>query len=152
MAANTKDYYLILQVQPSADPEVIKAAYRRLARKYHPDVRNDAAAQMQELNEAYEVLSSPDKRATYDRWYRSRQWRETASATPPPVWSSPVKRPDFVFPWRTLVLAAGIMLLLAIFVLDVFRIGLRGAPEITLLLILLGLVVYKVGGVKDLLK
>ncbi len=74
MTSNTKDYYLILQVQPSAEPEVIQAAYRTLARKYHPDVEDNNPVQMQELNEAYEVLSSPDKRAAYDRWYRSRQW------------------------------------------------------------------------------
>jgi len=151
MSSNTKDYYLILQVQPSAEPEVIQAAYRRLALKYHPDVEDSNLVQMQELNEAYEVLSKPDKRAAYDRWYRSRQWWAAASSsTPPPTWSSPESRPDFAFPWRTLVLAVGVMLLLAIFVLDVFRIGLRGAPEITLLLLLLGFVVYKLGGIKDL--
>ncbi len=150
MASNTKDYYLILQVQPSAEPEVIQAAYRRLARKYHPDVEENSPVQMQELNEAYEVLSDPAKRADYDRWYRSRQWWSAASSTSPPDWSSPSPSPDFVFPWRTLVLAVGVMLLLVVFVLDVFRIGLRGAPEITLLLLLLGFVVYKFGGIKDL--
>ena len=151
MSFNAKDFYLILQVQPSAEPEVIQAAYRRLARKYHPDVDQNDSAQMQELNEAYEVLSSPDKRAAYDRWCRSRQWSPTsAKPTSPPIWTSPAPRPDFVFPWRTLVLAVGVMLLLVVFVLDVFRIGLRGAPEITLLLILLGYVVYKYGGIRDL--
>ena len=151
MSSNTKDYYLILQVQPSAEPEVIQAAYRRLARKYHPDVDQNNPAQMQELNEAYAVLSSPDKRVAYDRRYRSRQWSPTSQRpTPPPTWSSPPSRPDFAFPWRTLILAVGVMLLLAIFVVDVFRIGLRGAPEITLLLILLGFVVYRFGGIKDL--
>ena len=148
MASNTKDYYLILQVQPSAEPEVIQAAYRRLARKYHPDVEDDSPARMQDLNEAYEVLSRPDKRAAYDRWCRSRQWAPTSP--PPPAWSSPTARPDFAFPWRTLVLAVGVMLLLVIFVLDVFRIGLRGAPEITLLIIVMGFLVYKFGGIKDL--
>lgn len=153
MSSNTKDYYLVLQVQPNADPEVIKAAYRRLALKYHPDVEDSSPAQMQELNEAYEVLSAPDKRAAYDRWYRSRQWWAAASSSPsPPTWSTPAPRPDFVFPWRTVVLAVGIMLLMVVFVLDVFRIGLRGAPEITLLLILMGFLVYKFGGLKDLWK
>jgi preprotein translocase subunit Sec63 len=152
MSSQTKDYYLILQVQPSAEPEVIQAAYRRLALKYHPDVKDNNPAQMQELNEAYEVLSSPDKRAAYDRWYRSRQWRAAASSSSPspPTWSSPSPVPDFIFPWRTIVVAVVVMFMLAVFVLDVFRIGLRGAPEITLLLILLGIVVYKLGGIKDL--
>ncbi len=151
MPTQQQDYYLILQVQPNADPEVIQAAYRRLARKYHPDVEDNDPAQMQKLNEAYEVLSSPDKRAAYDRWCRSRQWSPTsAKPTPPPTWSSPAAEPDFAFPWRTLVLAVGVMLLLVIFVLDVFRIGLRGAPEVTLLIIVMGFLVYKFGGIKDL--
>lgn len=63
-----KDYYAILQVDPRAEPEVIEAAYRRLSRKYHPDVsgRRDAGERMRELNEAYDVLSDPSRRATYD--------------------------------------------------------------------------------------
>jgi len=68
------DYYRILQVHPEAEPDVIEAAYRRLVRKYHPDVltekqRNDPAIQRkaQEINEAYDILSDPDKRQAYDR-------------------------------------------------------------------------------------
>ena len=68
-----KDYYDILQVSPSAEPEVIEAAYKRLARKYHPDVDRDPAAteRMRDLNEAYEMLSDPAGRAEYDL-HRSR--------------------------------------------------------------------------------
>ncbi len=64
-----KDYYQILQVASAADQEVIEAAYRRLARKYHPDVDTspDATSRMQTINEAFTVLSSPAKRADYDR-------------------------------------------------------------------------------------
>ena len=64
-----KDYYEILQVSPNAEPEVIAAAYRRLARKYHPDAyaAADATDRMKELNEAYEVLGDPPRRAEYDR-------------------------------------------------------------------------------------
>ena len=60
-----KDYYDILQVSPNAEQEVIEAAYRRLARKYHPDVNRDpnAADRMRELNEAYEVLGGASRRA-----------------------------------------------------------------------------------------
>jgi len=63
-----KDYYAILQVDPRAEPEVIEAAYRRLSRKYHPDVngRPGAGQRMAELNEAFEVLSDPGRRAAYD--------------------------------------------------------------------------------------
>lgn len=65
----TKDYYVILQVDPRAEPEVIEAAYRRLSRKHHPDVSEeaDAGRRMRELNEAFEVLSDPARRRAYDR-------------------------------------------------------------------------------------
>jgi DnaJ-class molecular chaperone len=64
-----KDYYKILGVSKSASAEDIKKAYRRLARKYHPDVNpgdKSAEARFKEINEAYEVLSDPDKRRKYD--------------------------------------------------------------------------------------
>ncbi len=63
------DYYEILQVHPGAEWEVIEAAYRRLARKYHPDVNKDAEAEerMRDLNAAYEVLSNPIFREVYDQ-------------------------------------------------------------------------------------
>lgn len=66
--ANQLDYYRILQVHPKAEKEVIDAAYRRLASKYHPDVSkvSDAAERMKQINAAYEVLSDPDRRAAYD--------------------------------------------------------------------------------------
>jgi len=62
------DLYEALQVHPSAEPEVIEAAYRRLARKYHPDVNRspDAAARMALINSAYSVLANPQRRAAYD--------------------------------------------------------------------------------------
>ena len=63
-----KDYYKILGVEPTADDKAIKAAYRKLARKYHPDVSKEPGAEdkFKEIGEAYEVLSDADKRAAYD--------------------------------------------------------------------------------------
>ncbi|MDV7213053.1 curved DNA-binding protein [Azotobacter beijerinckii] len=64
-----KDYYAMLGVEPTADEKTIKTAYRRLARKYHPDMNKEAGAenQFKEVAEAYEVLSSAEKRAEYDQ-------------------------------------------------------------------------------------
>jgi curved DNA-binding protein CbpA len=63
-----RDYYAVLQVLPDADAEVIAAAYRSLARKYHPDHSPDTAAaqRMRELNEAFEVLGDAERRREYD--------------------------------------------------------------------------------------
>lgn len=82
-----KDYYTILGVDPDADDKAIKAAYRRLARKYHPDVSSEADAEdkFKELAEAYEVLKDTDKRAQYDML---RQQGGSASFKPPPGWEA----------------------------------------------------------------
>lgn len=82
-----KDYYATLGVDRDASPEVIKRAYRRLARKYHPDVstESDAEARFKDLGEAYEVLKDPEKRAAYDNL--GSNWRAGQDFTPPPGWN-----------------------------------------------------------------
>jgi curved DNA-binding protein len=74
-----KDYYKILGVSRNADEKEIKKAYRRLARQYHPDVNpgdKQAEARFKEINEAYEVLSDPEKRRKYDELGDSwQQWQ-----------------------------------------------------------------------------
>jgi DnaJ domain len=64
-----RSLYEILQVDPRAEPEVLEAAFRRLARKYHPDVSTttDGSQRMKELNAAYQILRDPARRADYDR-------------------------------------------------------------------------------------
>ena len=69
MAVDFKDYYKILGVDKKANEKEIRAAYRKLARKYHPDVNpgdNAAEEKFKEINEANEVLSDPEKRKKYD--------------------------------------------------------------------------------------
>lgn len=70
-----KDYYKILGVEKKDDSEKIKSAYRKLARKYHPDTSKEANAEerFKEISEAYEVLNDPEKRAKYDRLGSSYQ-------------------------------------------------------------------------------
>lgn len=69
------DYYKVLQVDPEADRDVIEAAFRRLARKVHPDTNRsrDAEEKMKRLSEAYAVLSDPEKRARFDAQRRGMQ-------------------------------------------------------------------------------
>ncbi len=77
--APRRDLYKILQVDPEAEPEVIQAAYRRLARKYHPDVADpsaaaQAAARMAEINEAWAVLGDTQRRTAYDADRAAAGW------------------------------------------------------------------------------
>ena len=68
---NKRDYYEVLGVDKGASPDQIKKAYRKLAKKYHPDMNpgdEEAANKFKEANEAYEVLSDADKKAKYDQF------------------------------------------------------------------------------------
>lgn len=83
-----KDYYEILGVPRTATEAEIKGAYRKLARKYHPDVskESDAEARFKEIGEAYQVLKEPDKRAAYDNM--GTQWQGGQDFQPPPNWDA----------------------------------------------------------------
>ncbi len=83
-----RDYYKVLGVARTATAEEIKKSYRRLARKYHPDVskEKDAEQKFKELQEAYEVLKDPEKRAAYDQL--GSEWKSGQQFRPPPEWAS----------------------------------------------------------------
>ncbi|MGV8916485.1 MAG: curved DNA-binding protein [Pseudomonas sp.] len=89
-----KDYYKILGVEPTADDKAIKAAYRKLARKYHPDVSKEKGAEdkFKEASEAYEVLKSADKRTEYDELRKYGQQGRPFQG--PPGWQSRGQQPE----------------------------------------------------------
>jgi len=80
-----KDYYRVLGVERSASADEVQKAYRKLARKFHPDVSKEANAEarFKEIAEAYEVLKDPEKRSRYDQFGQAWNARQSGSAPPP---------------------------------------------------------------------
>ena len=83
-----KDYYTVMGLARDATNDDIKRAYRKLSRKYHPDVskEKDAEARFKQLGEAYEVLKDPEKRTAYDQL--GQHWKEGQEFRPPPGWNA----------------------------------------------------------------
>jgi curved DNA-binding protein len=92
-----RDYYETLGVARTATEAEIKAAYRKLARKYHPDVNKEAGAEekFKEIGEAYNVLKDTEKRAAYDRF--GANWKNGQDFTPPPNWNEGFEYSDSGF-------------------------------------------------------
>jgi hypothetical protein len=122
--SRSEDPYRTLQVEPSADLEAIKAAYRRLARLNHPDLnpRPEAAERMRAINAAYRVLSDPQQRAAYDaqRYLRPMSSSTVVIRTPPRPRARPVVVPAYEPPTPLqrrvdrVVAVLGILLLIGI--------------------------------------
>src|SRR5437016_7529265 len=87
MPVQFRDYYETLGVSKNASEDEIRTAFRKLARKYHPDVAKDKKAaeeKFKQINEAYEVLSDPEKRKKYDQL--GANWNQPGGFQPPPDW------------------------------------------------------------------
>src|SRR5256714_11348192 len=94
MPVQFRDYYETLGVPKTATEEEIRSAFRKLARKFHPDVAKDKKAaeeKFKEINEAYEVLGDPEKRKKYDQL--GADWNRPGGFQPPPGWQREGQQP-----------------------------------------------------------
>src|SRR5215471_575177 len=101
MPVQFRDYYETLGVPKTATEDEIRSAFRKLARKYHPDVAKDKKAaeeKFKEINEAYEVLSDPEKRKKYDQL--GADWNQPGGFQPPPGYQwGPQQQPGGYYQW-----------------------------------------------------
>jgi DnaJ-class molecular chaperone len=116
--------YDVLQVACTAEPEVIEAAYRRLAHKYHPDHNRDAVSgkRMRQINRAYDVLGNPGRRAMYDAELRRAEGQLALPTGKPPTGPPSVTETSKSHDWlRALALALFAAGLLLVYILDALR-------------------------------
>lgn len=92
------DYYKILQIDPGAENEVVRAAYRVLSRKYHPDGSSPEPERMRMLNEAHDIIDDPERRARYDLEYVPAppfaKYAPAGWRPPPASWDIPLRRQE----------------------------------------------------------
>lgn len=94
-----EDYYEVLQVHPSAEPEVIEAAYKKLAQKYHPDVSNNPATaeRMKKINIAHDILGNPEKRKKYhSNWLQRKPASSGSTTIHPNTLPMPIVEPTYI--------------------------------------------------------
>ena len=112
------DFYEVLQVSPGAEPEVIEAAYKRLATKYHPD-RNlspDAHTRMWQINQAYEILRDPTRRSEYDLVrLQARQSQNGPTTQPLRQSAPPISNPPINRNWIKLIAGIAAVVILTIY-------------------------------------
>jgi curved DNA-binding protein CbpA len=130
MSPTTSDPYAVLDIPRDASDEQVQRAYRRLAKRYHPDLNPDAqtSQQMRRINQAWETLSSPASRAQYDAESALRRSASPAPQTRNTAWASPSMARTYPRPaarpydddspgWRAVVgtVAVGLLLFVALF-------------------------------------
>ncbi len=120
------DHYAVLEVEADASPQAVRQAYRRAAQQHHPDRQpgdHEAPERMARINEAYAVLSHPQRRASYDQWLQARHARDRADA------AAQAARPSrFEASWPWGLVAATLAIVMATFGTVVYKVATTATP------------------------